>query len=153
MKTYRISEASLTAPEGVVIVMEFPTMGRHTVLLNEAAGYIKSTQGLCGRMPTRVSLEDGRKVGAFPTITARTELAAEALSTLVGYPIVPGDGVRCATQLQAREIATTLHRGYGVPMKNLECQWMVTPPEPVVSNKRPLATEAQVAAQFEDSPF
>lgn len=154
-KTYRISEANLSAPEGVVILMEFPVVGRHEVLLSEAAAYLKATQGVIGRMPTRVSLTDGRKVGAFACIVAKTELAAEALGHMVGYDIAVGDGVRCATQLQAREYFLCLNRRYGIPTKNLECKWMISPPEPTGNEpkQRSLFTQEQRDAALADSPF
>lgn len=157
MKTYRISEANLTSPEGVVVLMEFGQAGRHEVLLSEAASYIRQTQGISGRVPTRVSLTDGRKVGAFPCVIAKTELAAEAMSAILGYEIVVGDGVRCATQLQARELYLTLHRRYCIPTKDLGAQWMMSPPEPTLeqaTTKKPQRfSEEEYQLQFQDSPF
>jgi hypothetical protein len=153
MKTYRISEASLSAPGGVVVIMDFPAMGRHEVLLSEAAAYIRTTQGIAGRMPVRVSLTDGRKVGAFPTIRVLTHNAAEKLSAAVGYEVEVDDGIRCATQLQAREILQRLHRN-GVSMEEIHAQWMITPPEPTATNPRPNSfTQEQRELALSDSPF
>jgi hypothetical protein len=150
MKTYRISEANLTAPKGIVIILNFGEKGRHEVLLEEAAAYLRSSQGLVGIMPVGVTLPDERKVGAFPCIIAKTPLAAEAMSHMLGYEIAVGDGVRCATQLQARERATTLHRRYGIPTKNMECLWMVSPPMEAQAKLEP---KPKAEPDFSDSPF
>lgn len=153
MKTYRISEANLTAPE-VVVIMNLGSAGTHRVLLSGAAAYMKSQRGLIGRMPQGVTLEDGRKVGAFPCITALTERAAAGLTALVGYDIAVGDGVRCCTQLQARERVEWLIKVHHVTAKDdLRCEWMVSKPEPLNHPKRRESTEEECEAQLLDSPF
>ncbi len=154
MKTYRISEANLSTPPEVVVIMNLGTAGSHRVLLSGAAAYLKSQRGLIGRMPQSVTLEDGRKVGAFPCITALTERAAAGLTALVGYDIAVGDGVRCCTQLQARERVEVLIHAHSVVAKDdLRCEWMVSKPEPTTHSKRPTSTEEEREQMLNDSPF
>jgi hypothetical protein len=152
-KTHRISDTNMSAPEGVVIIMNFPVLGRHEVLLAEAATYIRTTQGMVGRMPTSVTLTDGRQVFAAPCIIARTPMAAEAMSHMLGYTIEPGDGVSCCTQLQARERYESLTVRYGVPQKNLRRCWMITPPKDLCIPKTQFTDEQRAQALADAPPF
>jgi hypothetical protein len=125
MKTYRISEVPIEASPNTIVELRFR---KQTIVtrLAQVPSELKRAK-LTSRMPEAI-LCMGTKVGAFPTIACTDESSAMAMSTVAGYPIEKGDGVRFATSKQARSFAMELFKLH-TDMSSLQMQWMISKPE------------------------
>ncbi len=155
MKTYRTSERGLVSVPEEVVTLRFP---RKTVecFVAEIPATLKE-QGLVASMPLEVTV-NGKKAGAFPCIIARSQLSALAISSVVGYPVLPEDGVSFATQLAARR-AFQRARELGATTEDTTFEWRlgsVTKPLPnqqLQLKLTPQSSDEQIQAQLADSPF
>jgi hypothetical protein len=96
MKTYRVNERGLVhAPEAVVKVNWGGAIGTVALRVDEIDWFVRE-HSLRSRMPRDTRTDDGRKAWVNPCIIAKTPEAACAISALVGYPVMTGDGVSAA---------------------------------------------------------
>ena len=96
-----------------------------SMTLAEIPSVLKA-EGLENTLPNAVMV-DGVKTGVFPVIEPKTVNAALALSSVVGYPVPLGDGVRFSTQMQARGVAVALKK-LGTDMDELVMEWQLGRP-------------------------
>ena len=124
MTKYLKSLAGLTsAPETLVQISIGGTIMSMT--LAEIPSVLKAA-GLVNALPNAVMV-NGVKTGAFPVIEPKTVGAALALSSVVGYPVPLGDGVRFCTQSQARYVAKAL-LNLGTSLDELVMEWQLGRP-------------------------
>ena len=140
---YRIGASNLVKAPNAVILMKFANGAAHTLLVEGIMAYMKADAEINGsasiarKMPEGVFLAStGAKIGAFPTIMALTENAAEIMTEYLGYPVVPGDGCRLATQNHAKDVFLDLKK-LGAKSKELHCEWMISDPNKVVPSFDP----------------
>jgi hypothetical protein len=103
MKTYRVNERGLVhAPEAVVKVNWGGAIGTVELRVDEIDAFVKK-EWLFRRNPFNTTTTDGRKAWINPCIIAKTPEAACAISAIVGYPVMQGDGVSAATKAMAHD--------------------------------------------------
>jgi hypothetical protein len=164
MKTYRTSTEGLTsAPEALVTfrINGVPV----TMLLGDMAKWMKENK--LTHETIRDARVNGIETGIFPVIKAKTEKAAEALSSVlksktkkpdVDTTVPVGDGWRFTKQSWARDIYVEI-RNLGVGLDELVMEWQLGQPKGASAKQLQLPlqprekfTEAQRLAAYDDAP-
>lgn len=161
-KTYRISDLGLQAQDQIDLKLNWAGY-QFQMALGEIWEYAIFSKEMKASAPIRAELMDGRKVGIFATIKAKSDRAAGALSILHGAPIEVGDGWSFSRQsLAERELCILVD--HGISLDDIEVGWMIGtkveqaelplqgggPRDTELMNR---VREAAIKAQLEDSPF